>query len=87
MKTEFEFSTCNCVFVIDLSDFSYMETIQKCQHHKALDGQALFDEALSHNRSFSTIGVLTEEEVSQEAQARGVEKERIKALGEPIKDV
>ena len=45
--------SCPCVVVYDDRDFTFVRWEKRCDEHKALDGQRLYDGIALHNKSFN----------------------------------
>lgn len=80
--------TCDCIIRFSHDGTTFEEWEQKCQMHKSFNGQILFDKILEHNRS---IGVLSTDtptvtEIANIMKEKLAEKNRIKSLGEPVKN-
>lgn len=74
--------TCDCVVEFDPNGSTFSRWHQRCFLHKDLDGQALLDAVLAHNRTFKIVNNATAKQVSKNVTDKRTEKTRIQSLGQ-----
>jgi len=81
--------TCPCVILYDDSAFTFVSWEKRCNEHRLLDGQPLFDAIVAHsnsfNRQFSSAALATKAEFQAEQLRinllKATEKDRITKAG------
>jgi len=61
--------TCDCLIEMD-ENLRLVDIIVKCAEHQHLDGQALLDEVIRHNRSFNMRGASIDEKRAEKYRIR-----------------
>lgn len=81
--------TCQCVLEIKLdgNNVNFIGWIQKCQIHKNFNNQALVVQILLHNRGFGISLNASLREKQENILNKRNEKARIRAMGDPEKNV
>ena len=72
-----DIDSCPCVIFYDDAAFTFVSWERRCNEHKLLDRQPLFDGILLHNQSFNSQYSTSPTPTRQEVEA---EKERITTL-------
>lgn len=81
--------SCDCVIIYEDSNFTFSSWERRCNEHRALDGQRLYDGIAAHNKSFndqySVPPTPTREELKTESnritQLKISERDRILRAG------
>ncbi len=74
--------SCDCIILVD-SNFNYENWIQKCFIHKNMNDIAFLNTVHIHNKNLNRPTQTRTETLTLKAN----EKARIRALGDPIKNV
>ena len=81
--------SCPCVLIFDKNGFVFERFEARCDEHKLLDGQALFDGVRTHCASFNsqhTLPPMASDEAKEQEKLRigglkGTERARIESNG------
>jgi len=82
---------CQCRLIMEIIppsvNLRFVDSIQKCRLHINLFDQSYLDAVMAHCRSFSAPRNPTAQEKAQNQIDKRNERERILAMGDPIRDV
>lgn len=69
--------SCPCILLYDDVAFTFVNWEARCNEHRGLDGQPLFDGVLAHNQSFNNQYTVPPTPTREEVEA---ENTRLRAL-------
>lgn len=80
---EWKPDTCDCSFVLDDSNYTFISWGQRDKLHQPLDTQPMLDAVMTHNRTYSSriTDTSTKDDIIQNQTDKQAEQERILALG------